>query len=216
MLYKNNLAYNGGLLVLEYKDNTVGSLSQTQLSVIIGSLLGDGYLRIILGRQNAFLEINHSIKQKEYVDWKYEVLKDITVGEPKERKIDNIRTAYRFYTKQHPELTKLYDQFYQNRKKIIPNNLDLTELSLAVWFMDDGSKCRKSDVYLNTQQFDLIDQNKLLRIINKFGLEARLNKDKKYNRIRFIKSSLKKFEGLIEKHIIPSMKYKLGYDPVET
>ena len=57
-------------------DNTVGSLSQMQRSVIIGSLLGDGYLRIISGRRNAFLEINHSIKQKDYVDWKYAILKN--------------------------------------------------------------------------------------------------------------------------------------------
>ena len=57
--------------------NTVGSLTQFQKSIIIGSILGDGYLRIISGRNNAFLEINHSIKQKEYVDWKYLNLKNI-------------------------------------------------------------------------------------------------------------------------------------------
>ena len=51
-------------------DNTVGSLTQLQKSVIAGSLLGDGYVRIVPGRKNAFLEINHSWKAKEYVDWK--------------------------------------------------------------------------------------------------------------------------------------------------
>ena len=132
-------------------DNTVGSLSQMQISVIIGSLLGDGYLRIISGRRNAFLEINHSIKQKDYVDWKYTVLKNITVSAPKERIIDKTRTAYRFYTRQLPELTQLHKKFYRDGKKIVPDDLFLTPLSLAVWFMDDGSKCRTSDVYLNTQ-----------------------------------------------------------------
>ena len=51
-------------------DNTVGSLTQEQKSIIIGSLLGDEYLRIIAGRKDAFLEINHSISEKDYVDWK--------------------------------------------------------------------------------------------------------------------------------------------------
>src|SRR5687768_1511232 len=118
-------------------DNTAGSLSQIQISVIIGSLLGDGYLRIIPGRRDAFLEMNHSFSQKDYVDWKYSILKDITVSAPRKRVIDNVRVAYRFYTKQHPEITQLYSMFYKNGKKIIPNNIRITPLSLAVWFMDD-------------------------------------------------------------------------------
>lgn len=190
-------------------DNTAGSLSQIQISVIIGSLLGDGYLRIVPGRRNAFLEVNHSFSQKEYVDWKYSILKDITVSAPKKRVIDNVRIAYRFYTKQHPEITRLYKIFYKNGKKIIPNNIHLTPLSLAVWFMDDGSKCRTSDVYLNTQQFDPSDQRKLIDILKEFDLEARLNKDKIYTRIRFIKSSLPEFRKLISPFITTSMKYKI-------
>ncbi len=190
-------------------DNTAGSLSQTQISVIIGSLLGDGYLRIIPGRKNAFLEVNHSFSQKEYVDWKYSILKDITVSAPKKRIIDERRIAYRFYTKQHPEITQLYKMFYENGVKIIPENLQITPLSLVVWFMDDGSKCRTSDVYLNTQQFGHNDQMRLLDILKEFNLEARLNKDKIYTRIRFIKSSLSEFRRLVAPHIVSSMKYKI-------
>src|SRR5256885_899260 len=43
--------------------NTVGSLSATQHSVLVGSLLGDGTLRIQgrgTRRKNALLEVNHS------------------------------------------------------------------------------------------------------------------------------------------------------------
>lgn len=190
-------------------DNTAGSLSQIQKSVIIGSLLGDGYLRIIPGRQNAFLEVNHSFSQKEYVDWKYSILEDITVSAPKRRVIGDVRIAYRFYTKQHPEITQLYEIFYKGGVKIIPDNIHITPLSLAVWFMDDGSKCRTSDVYLNTQQFDHCDQMKLIDILKEFNLEARLNKDKTYTRIRFMKSSLEEFRRLVSPHITPSMKYKI-------
>ncbi|MDD5318869.1 MAG: hypothetical protein PHF79_03615 [Candidatus Pacebacteria bacterium] len=187
----------------------MGSLSQIQLAVIIGSLLGDGYIRTIPGRKNSFLEINHSIKQKEYVDWKYEILKEITVSGPKSRIIDKVRTAYRFYTKQLPELTQLEKRFYQNGKKVIPNDLIISPLSLAVWFMDDGSKCRECDVYLNTQQFGLEDQMRLLDTLKAFNIDARLNKDKVYKRIRFMKSSLAQFRNLVKPYIIPSMKYKI-------
>lgn len=190
-------------------DNTVGSLTQTQKSIIIGSILGDGYLRVIKNRSNAFLEVNHSIKQKEYVDWKYDKLKSIVKSPPKIRRCNGNRVAYRFYTKQHPELTELFQCFYKNNVKKIPENFHINPMILAVWYMDDGSKCRPSDVYLNTQQFNNESQRKIIFSLNELGLSAGLNKDKSYYRIRFIRSSLPKLKNLIEKYIIPSMRYKI-------
>lgn len=197
-------------------DNAVGSLTQLQKSVITGSILGDGYLRIVPGRKNAFLEINHSYKAKEYVDWKYFILKDITKSGPKLRKGNGKRIAYRFYTKQHPEITDFFRTFYINGKKRIPNKLVLDNISLAIWYMDDGSKCGKDNIYLNTQQFDITDQQKLILALSTFGLKATLQKDKIYYRLRFLKESVYQLQNLIEECVIPSMRYKLSYDPVET
>ena len=178
--------------------------------------MGDGYIRIISGRKDAFLEINHSIKAKEYVDWKYSILKNICKSSPEIRKIDDIRTAYRFFTRQHPEITNFLAKFYKNGRKIIPSGLKLDSMILAIWFMDDGSKSRKFDVYLNSQQFSLSDQKKLIHCLFQIGLKARLNKDKKYYRIRFLKESIHELNRIIAPHIISSMKYKLSYNPVET
>jgi hypothetical protein len=196
--------------------NTVGSLTQFQKSVIIGSILGDGYVRIIPGRQDAFLEINHSVKAKEYVDWKYFILNDICQSPPVIRRIDDRRVAYRFYTRQHPEITALLKEFYKNGRKIIPVSLELNPVMLAVWFMDDGSKSRKQDVYLNSQQFSIKDQRRLLHLLRQLGLKARMNKDKHYYRIRFLKESVGKLNQVIEPYIVSSMRYKLSYNPVET
>ena len=200
----------------EHMDNTVGSLTQLQRSIIIGSILGDGYVRIMPKRRNAFLEINHSYKAKEYVEWKYEQLKSIAGSEPKMRKGKGDRVAFRFYTRQHPEITELFQAFYQAGKKMIPETFTLDPLALAVWYMDDGSKCRDSDVYLNTQQFKHEHQERLINILEQHEIKCRMNKDKQYYRLRILKESLPKFRELIEKHIVPSMKYKLSYDPVET
>jgi len=196
-------------------DNTVGSLTQLQKSLIIGSILGDGYVRIMPGRKDAFLEINHSIKAREYVDWKYSVLKNICISGPKERNTNEGRVAYRFFTKQIPEITSLLNLFYENRKKIVPQSLKLDPVILAVWYMDDGSKSGSS-IYLNSQQFSMIDQNRLLRKLRDVGLNARLNRDKKYYRIRILSESVPEFNRIISPHLIPSMRYKLSYDPVET
>jgi len=191
-------------------DNTVGSLTKFQKSLIIGIILGDGYLRIIPGRKNAFLEINHSFSQKKYVDWKFEKLKNICNSGPVVRKSNGNRIAYRFYTKQYPELTEIYNYFYKDGTKIIPNNLELDVVTLSVWFMDDGSKCGKSNFYLNTQQFSIEYQTKLLDCLEKFGLKANLNKDKIYYRIRFLSSSINKLKELLRENLIPSMYYKIG------
>lgn len=196
-------------------NNTVGSLTQRQISIIIGSILGDGHLRIIPGRKDAFLEINHSIKAKEYVLWKYSELENICNSGPKERSTNEGRIAYRFFTKQHPEITELFKKFYVDCRKVIPK-IDLNELILAIWFMDDGSKTSKGDVYLNTQQFSLNDQKRLLYNLRNLGVRARLNKDKKYYRIRILKESIAHFNKLISPYIVESMRYKLSYDPVET
>ena len=187
----------------------MGSLTQLQKSLINGSILGDGYIRIVPGRKDAFLEINHSYKAKEYVDWKYAILKAVAGSRPKMREGNGKRIAYRFYTKQHPEITELFRRFYQDRKKIIPIDLKLNPITLAVWFMDDGSRCRESDVYLNTQQFSYEDQQRLIKNLQQFDIEARVNRDKEYLRLRILKSSLPKFRSLIGEHIIPSMRYKI-------
>jgi len=197
-------------------DNTVGSLTQLQRSIIIGSLLGDGYLRIVSRRKNAFLEINHSYSQKEYVEWKFEMLKSICRSGPKMRRGNGKRIAYRFTTRQMPEITDLSRLFYANGKKQIPNNLQLDPIVIAIWFMDDGSKCGTSNVYFNTQQFNASDQEKCMQMLLKFGIESSLNRDKEYSRVRIKSSSMQKLFNLVIPHIIPSMKYKLGYNPVET
>ena len=189
-------------------DNTVGRLTQIQRSVIIGSLLGDGYVRIVRGRRNAFLEVNHAYSMKEYVDQKYKILKDIVISPPKVRKGNGNRIAYRFFTRQHPEITELFNLFYKNGKKIIPD-FKLNPVSLAVWYMDDGSKCGTSSYYLNTQQFSVEDQHILMGYLREFGVESKLNKDKEYWRIRMIMSSVPTFINLVRQSIVPSLQYKI-------
>ena len=110
----------------------MGSLSQVQKSLIVGTILGDGYVRIIPKRKNAFLEVNHSITQKEYVDWKYQNLKSLVKSIPKMRKGNGNRIAYRFFTQCIPEITTLFHYFYPNGKKIIPGDLSIDRFSLAV------------------------------------------------------------------------------------
>ena len=191
----------------------MGSLTKLERQIIVGSLLGDGYMRIIPGRSNAFLEVNHSIRAKVYVDYKFKSLKRLCESSPKERSTNENRIAYRFFTKQHKVLTDLYHQFYQHGRKIIPAGLIIDPVILAVWYMDDGSKSRDRDVYLNTQQFSVNDQKRLLHCLRSLGIQARLNRDKHYFRIRIMKTSINLFMKIIAPHVIDSMKYKIVITP---
>lgn len=187
--------------------NTVGSLTEDQQSVVIGSLLGDGYMCC---KTHAYLKVGHSFKQKEYVDWKYSFLSSLVITKPKMYKGNGSRFGYRFCTRSLSVLTPYYMCFYgNNSKKSIPNQLVLTPLSLAVWYMDDGAKNRKS-AYLNTQQFSYNDQIRLLKMLrNQFNLEGSLNRDKHYFRIRLFQESSQELKRIIYDYIPDCMKYKL-------
>ena len=186
--------------------NTVGSLTEIQHARIIGSLLGDGYMSC---KTHAYLKICHSIHQKEYVDWKYHILSSFVLTKPKAYKGNGKRVGYRFCTRSMEVFTQYYKDFYVDRKKRVPETLVLTPFSLAIWFMDDGVKNRKS-LYLNTQQFSLRDQENLLHMLKRdFGFEGNLNKDKKYLRIRLLQESAQRMKSLIQPLIPTFMRYKL-------
>ena len=185
--------------------NTVGSLSEAQHSIIIGSLLGDGGMRC---KTNALLEINHSAKQRSYVDWKYQELVGLVSTPPKPRQGNGSRVAYRFVTRSLPELTPYYRLFYELHKKRVPP-VELSPLALAVWFMDDGSRSR-SAVYLNTQQFGDDCQNRLLELLDRqWGIRGSLNQDKFYQRIRLSVEGTKRLVGVIDPYLLPEFRYKL-------
>jgi hypothetical protein len=187
--------------------NTVGSLTGVQHSLILGTLLGDGAMRC---KTNALLEINHSFSQRGYVDWKYRHLAKLVSTPPNVRRGNGGRIAYRFVTRSLPELTPYHRLFYGSGGKRVPE-LDLDPLTMAVWFMDDGSKSR-SAVYLNTQQFDEDDQRLLLRLLQqRWGIGGALNRDKSYHRIRLSVDGTARFIRLIEPHVLDEFRYKLPH-----
>ncbi len=185
--------------------NTVGSLSELQRSIVVGTLLGDGAMRC---KTNALLEINHSVHQRTYVDWKFRHLAELVSTPPKQRPGNGGRTAYRFVTRSLPELTPYYQLFYRAGRKVAPE-VALTPLAMAVWLMDDGSRSRRA-IYLNTQQFDLACQHVLLwLLLDQWGVSGTLNRDKCYHRIRLSVVGAARFSELVFPHVLPEFRYKI-------
>ena len=159
-------------------------------------------------KTSALLEINHALEQQSYVDWKYQVFKDMVLTGPKARAGNGSRQAYRFTTRSLPELTVYYRRFYREGRKEVPEDLALTPLSAAVWFMDDGNKSHKA-LYLNTQQFTVPEQQGLMDLLEKqWGVKSALNRDKQYYRIRIAVGSVPRFAEIVRPHILPGLMYK--------
>ena len=155
----------------EYK--TKLSLSKRQKEILIGVILGDGHLEGLYTPEIGRLKIEHSYKQREYVDWLYEEFKDWVRTKPKRKlkKVWNkIHCNYGFSTYGHRLLGYFQKGFYRERKKVIPSSLikNITPLALAVWYMDDGSiKSNKhKGVFLNTQRFGKTDVKTLQGILD--------------------------------------------------
>lgn len=191
-------------------------LTSEQRDIIVGLTLGDGHLETQNNGKTYKLKIEHSVFQKEYLDWLYKKFQNWVRMTPKLRTKDSKPFSYHFSTYSH-ELLEFYGkQFYNKKKKIIPDNIEelLTPLSLAIWFMDDGSlKSKRHNAYvIHTLGFQRNELERIQVVLNKkFGIEAKLHKQKeKYLRLYIPSTSAEKFRNIVTPYIIPSLKYKLG------
>jgi hypothetical protein len=119
-------------------------LSNQARAVILGTLLGDGSLKLKNRYSNANLQIRHSETQKEYFLWKTAMLREITRGKSVNmQKPDGYskNNKMRFASKALPSLTELHQLTHKNNKLRIKRKWlnQMTPLSLAAWRRDDGS-----------------------------------------------------------------------------
>lgn len=118
-------------------------LSDQCKEVILGSLLGDGSLKIHKPYKNARFSFRHSVAQEDYFFWKVAQLKEIS-GRSHfwKQKPNGLGGAMvRYQSEARENLTDLYRLTHKQNKFLIRRrwlNM-LTPLSLAVWWLDDGS-----------------------------------------------------------------------------
>lgn len=187
------------------------SLSNHAKSIILGSLLGDGYMRIYKGYKNATFSIRHSDTQKEYLDWKNHFLGFGGVsGTISFSKNTSCATVFQFQSHVSEELSTIHEVTHkQNKLKIQRTWLNhLTASSLAVWWFDDGSltSLRRRGVFC-TDGFDekscLILSKYLQKVWNvRVSVKPIVRKEsnKSYYRLWLCTSELKIFLKIIIPH----------------
>lgn len=152
------------------------SLSKEQEEILIGSMLGDGNLGINKKGINARFTIKRKIEDKEYLLWEYEKFSTFCGSPTKEhypldKRTNKIYPAISFCTRASPIFTNYYKIWYPNKIKIVPKNLELTPLTLLIWFLDDGSINRSKtdtlDLKLSTNGFLMEDVQRLADMLTK-------------------------------------------------
>lgn len=195
------------MITVQSKKGKSLKVNDSQNSILIGSILGDAYID-----KKGKIQIEHCLRQKDYVDWKYKTLESISYGRPKivtryNKKSDKTYKSSRFWTRQY--FWKWRERFYQNNKKIFPDNLtdkELNPLAIAVWYMDDGYYT-SGEVLIATNCFSYDDLNKIVNFFRRYYDITVSIRNK--SRIYIYKSSWHKFFNLISPFILDCFKYKL-------
>jgi recombination protein RecA len=111
------------------------ALSDDQMKLLLGSLLGDGSLRHASQHDAAF-RAGHGERQREYCEWKQSMLA------PFADKIGPTGNGIGFDTVPMRQLAALHDAVYaaDGRKTVTPDLIsELDERAFAAWYCDDGT-----------------------------------------------------------------------------
>ena len=202
-------------------------ITTLQRAIILGSVLGDGgiypqskYTKSDWMKQKkAHFYFKQSLQYADYVFWFYNQMKNLCPSKPKQRK-DN-RQWY-FYTSSFEELMTLRKKFYNNDgKKVIPYDIGslLTDpLSLAVWYMDDGSlDFRVKSHYnyaLSSNCFSLAENETLAGVLyQNFGITASVQnplcRGVRYPELYIGVAGRDKFIKTIKSYLLPCFKKKI-------
>ncbi len=196
-------------------------LSDFQWQVALGTLMGDGALSPTRSGCGARLRWGHAAKQAAYGDWKASLFANLHVS-----RSTNAKGAVFHDVQPLVELASLREAVYVDGMKVLSEGYlkQLTPLSLAIWYMDDGSFAShakglqertaggsgRSEICV--QAFEPGSRERLrAHLADTWGINARLI-DKGSRRQAFLvfsKDETTKFHALIAPFVHPSMEYKL-------
>lgn len=184
-------------------------LTERQIEIVTGSLLGDGtiwtnFVDPLMKWQISQSKLDYDGCDKStYICWYVKELLAVgcsvrpmyikATGLAKGEK-ETFFERYVFYTRCNRMWNELEAKWYVprtdhprfKRRKIVPQDLKLTPLSLCIWHMDDGSNYAKdANITLETQGFTPDEVDFLIeRLDQDLGIKAKRKKIKKPNQFR--------------------------------
>lgn len=200
----------------------IDNMTQEEKSLIIALIIGDGHID-----NTGRISINHCEKQKEYLQFKADLIYSIIGGKPitlhktkayikgKEYHGYSIRKCCK------KKLIQFRQLMYPNGRKEITREIleQLTPQGIAIWYMDDGSLTPERDKSGNIKAYKLgiatylsKEENQVIidYFKEKWNLEFHSHKDGSQYRLRMGTKEARKFLQLVRPYVnIECMKYKV-------
>lgn len=156
-------------------------LSKRQRQLVVGLLLGDGHLETQNGGRTYRLKVEHGSAQREYLEWLAKEFQEWLISGWYEKR-KGTKLVYGFTTMSHPAFRFYGTQFYQNGKKRIPPLIKklMSPLSLAIWFLDDGSakSSKHRSLVIHSLGYIRKDLELVQKALLRFGVETALHKQR--------------------------------------
>ena len=152
-------------------------------------LFGDGSIN----KKGGYLVVRHSVKQKEYIEWKMKLLRSYGINTTDIYYVSNNGYgAYEFRTFSHNFIKEMRMYMYTPYKNIanIKQLNKFNELGLCIWYLDDGGisqvkgkngKIKSNTLMLNTMLSKEENQIIIDWFLNKWGIKFRQCKNIKIN-----------------------------------
>jgi recombination protein RecA len=194
-------------------------LSGVQWQVLLGGLMGDGALSPTRSGNGARFRWGHGARQARYGDWKASMFANLSVSRSR-NKVGAIFHDVQPLT----ELAEVRHAVYVGGKKVFGDDYlkQLAPLSLAVWYLDDGSFAVRSKglqqrtqggsgrIEICVEAMSSDTRERVVAYLNDtWGIGSRLIYQAGKAVIQFPTAETAKFQALIAPFVHPSMEYKL-------
>lgn len=210
------------------------TLTQLQKDLLVGTLLGDGHLQTGTKGRTWRYRALQKLEHKEYLEHKYEIMKDYCTTPPiydetldtrtnKTYKRLYFNTTVSNHFKHYGNLFYKWDDKRRKMVKDVPNNIELflTPRAIAYWYMDDGNLKevgRGNAMRICTESFSLGGVNRLKNALEtRYGikytsLNVKRNSQKEISghRLIILEKSSSDFRELIKPYLVTCMKYKVS------
>tara|TARA_Y100000034_G_C6828423_1_gene373738 strand:- start:57 stop:962 length:906 start_codon:yes stop_codon:yes gene_type:complete len=175
-------------------------LTEFQKQMLTGNMLGDGHIK----KEGRF-SFKQKIANEEYVAHINKILN------PFSRSIFQDSGTKMFFTINHPIFKDMRKIWYKNNTKIVPQDIKISDIALAYWFMDDGTNVTQDNykyLKLYTNGFSNEEIYRLIKTLkNQFQLDATKHSD---NSIYINCNGYFRFIDIVRKHIkLDCFKYKV-------
>jgi len=207
-------------------------LTPYQEEFVYAKLLGDGCITKSNHHNYYHFEFSHEEKQREYSKFCADILNGWGTYSEKTRNRDpeiykkSTWVECVFKSCNHAEFSRIRRHTHEYNKKIVNMEiLDmLNEFGLAIWFMDDGHCEKGNSGYLNTMGFTKEENELIVKWLwERFRVKSNIvaagksrNGKNVLYRVRLVKATWEHFCNIVEPHILPSLRYKLGKDIVRS